>query len=326
MNVAGALAPWFAHHLGVGSVEIGDVKRHAEGWSWQTYTMTVDGRGYAVRREPEDGLLAPYDIAAQYRLHEALCARGEGIPMPALVALELDRGVLGMPFYVMERVEGTVPVQWDAAFATDDARVAIGHQFVDLAAAIHRFDWRAGPLTPRAASADGVAAALIDDLEARYETDVRVETPVLREGLLWCRRNIATSGELALTHGDFRIGNFMVDGGRIVAVFDWELAEISDPVADLAWAGLRLFRGRSPRWSQLLEPDEFLARYRTASGRQVDADVLRFWTVFAHVKAAVPHLRAARVYEDGTFDDLRLACMGHQVLYILRSLAEELGI
>ena len=128
-----------------------------------------------------------------------------------------------------------------------------------------------------------------------------------------------------LCHGDYRIGNFMVDDGRIVAVFDWELAHLGDPVEDLAWAGLRLFRGRSPLVSQLLAPAELRRRYAERTGLVVDDDVLRFWTVLGMIRAAVPHVRAATIFEQGRSGDLRLAAMGHQSVHVLGHLADELG-
>ena len=120
-DVAEALTPWFGERLGVAGVELVDLRRHAEGWSWQTYTMDADWlvpgtgepmrRGYAVRVEPHDGLLAPYDIDGQYRLHRAVLDHAD-VPMADLYWLEHDTSVLGMPFYVMERLHGIVPVQW----------------------------------------------------------------------------------------------------------------------------------------------------------------------------------------------------------------------
>jgi aminoglycoside phosphotransferase (APT) family kinase protein len=117
----------------------------------------------------------------------------------------------------------------------------------------------------------------------------------------------------------------MVAGGRLVAVFDWELAHLGDPVEDIAWAGLRLFRGRSPLVSQLLPPAEVRQRYRERTGLVVDDDVLRFWTVLGMIRAAVPHVRAATIFEHGRADDVRLAAMGHQSLHVLRQLADELA-
>ena len=138
----------------------------------------------------------------------------------------------------------------------------------------------------------------------------------------WLRGNVATSGRVGLVHGDYRIGNFMVRGSEIVAVFDWELAHIGDPVFDLAWAAMPLFRGRTDLASQLLEVDELLDRYTERSGHIVDQDVFRFWLMFGHLRAAVPQLRAARAFEDGA-PDLRLGAMGHQYLYVLRQLVQD---
>ena len=326
-EIGDALVPWFGSRLAADDVSIHDLKRHAEGWSWQTYTMTVtaDGveRGFAVRREPEDGLLAPYDISGQYRLHRAVVDHSD-LPMPQLCWLEMSTDALGMPFYVMERVEGKVPVQWKGddpeIFPTPEVRQAIGEHFVDVLAEIHRIDPAVTGLEA-AASSDEAARRRIEHWAKVYEQSRLVEVPVLRWLIGWLRSNITTSGRVALVHGDYRIGNFMVDGNRINAVFDWELAHIGDPVFDVAWAAMPLFRGRGTQVSQLLDEEFFLARYADASGHVVDPDVFRFWLAFGHLRAAVPQLRAARAFEDGA-PDLRLGAMGHQYLYVLKQFVE----
>jgi aminoglycoside phosphotransferase (APT) family kinase protein len=337
-DISAALGPWLGERLGVDVTDIVDVRRHTEGFSWQTYTFDAcwhehDGtprrRRIAVRREPEDGLLAPYDIVGQFRLHETV-GRTD-VPVPALIGLELDASVLGMPFYAMDAVEGIVPVQWrandPAVFPDDEARRRIGVDFVEQLARIHQIDWsaeRLDELLPGPGTTDP-GTAEIDRWERFLDEATVVEIPLLRAAISWCRRNLATSNRVTLCHGDYRIGNFMVARGRIVAVFDWELAHVGDPVEDLAWAGLRLFRGRSPLVSQLLPLDDVLAVYREHTGLEVDADVLHFWTVLGMVRAAAPHVRAAAAFERGRSSDLRLAAMGHQTLHVLRHLADELG-
>lgn len=329
-DVTAALAPWFAETLGASEIAIRDVTRHAEGWSWQTWTMTVvaDGapQGFAVRREPEDGLLAPYDTAGQFRLHRAVIDHS-AVPMPGLRWLEISPDVLGMPFYVMERVEGRVPVQWQGddpeIFPTDDVRTAIGHHFVDVLADIHTIDPAVTGL-PVFTTSDEGAAAQVEHWAGVYERSALVEVPILRWLVGWLRANIATSGRVTVVHGDYRIGNFMVRDDEIVAVFDWELAHVGDPLFDLAWAAMPLFRGRGTKVSQLLDESEFLTRYADRSGHPIDRDVFRFWLLFGHLRAAVPQLRAAKAFEDGA-PDLRLGAMGHQYLYVLRQLVDELG-
>jgi aminoglycoside phosphotransferase (APT) family kinase protein len=251
--------------------------------------------------------------------------------MAGLHWLEMDPSVLGKPFYVMDKVEGVVPVQWTgkdtSIFPNDDIRHRIGIEFVEVLSKIHSIDYqRAGleflgaPPTP-----DEAAAREIDRWETFYEDALLLEVPLLRETIGWLRHNMAASGRLGLCHGDYRIGNFMLNDHRIVAMFDWELAHISDPVEDIAWSGLPLFRGRSPLFSHLLAQDEFFSHYAALTGLHVDPEVFYFWTVLGHLKAAAVHLQACRAFEEGKAKDLRLAAMGHQTLYILRHLSETLG-
>jgi aminoglycoside phosphotransferase (APT) family kinase protein len=318
-----ALEAWLGEKLGT-RVVLDEWRRHAEGFSWQTYTFLArfegSALGLAVRREPEDGLLAPYDIEGQYRLHAALEALGT-VPVPGLRWLELDPAVIGMPFYVMDRVDGHVPVQWKPddpiAFPDEAARRRVGEEFVDVLAAIHALDWRATGLPgPR----DEVA-----HWERLLDEAVLVEVPLLREAIAWLRAHPASSGRVALVHGDYRIGNFILGAdGRIAAIFDWELAHVGDPVEDVALAAIRLYRGRTGDVSGLLPLDEWLAAYADAAGVPVPAQALRFWTVFGLARAAVTLITASALFASGATRDLRYAALGHQVHYLLRFLLDEL--
>lgn len=338
--VENALRPWFATRLDADDVELSEFRRHAEGFSWQTYTMlarwtdaagTRHQQGYAVRVEPTDGLLAPYDIDGQFALHEAVL-RQPGIPMPKLFWLEKDPSVLGMPFYVMERVAGKVPVQWRAQdpemFPTPQARHRIGLEFVDALAAIHGVELSGAWLAHFDVVHDPQASALaqVEHWAAYFENSALVPIPTIDYAVSWLRRNVAYSPRLALVHGDYRIGNFMIRDGGIVAIFDWELAHVSDPIEDIAYSGLPLFRGRNPMLSHLLMPEEYFAYYEGRTGLRVDPDAFKFWTVLGLVKASASHVRASRAFQDGRGDDMRLAAMGHQVQFVIRHIATALGL
>jgi hypothetical protein len=88
---------------------------------------------------------------------------------------------------------------------------------------------------------------------------------------------------------------------------------------------LPLFRGRTDLYSQLLPRDAYLGLYAELSGFSLEPDVLRFWTVLGLAKAATVHIAAARAFEDGRTNDLRLAALGHQAVHVLRILTRELG-
>ena len=323
------LLAWSQRRLGAtDNASIDDLVRHTEGWSWQTYTFTLrdtdETRGVALRVQPHDGLLAPYDINAQYRLHQSL--ESTLIPVPALLGLEPDSSIFGMPFYAMERIDGRVPVQWkpnDATvFPDETTRRSIGDQFAAILAAIHQvklghFDFLPGAGAPSTAVCTKIQ---LTRWHAMYEQSVITQEPALLYAFRWLDNNVPATKNLGLCHGDYRIGNFIVRDGIIVSILDWELAHIGDTAADLAWAALPLFRGKSPLCSHLLSHDDFFAAYERHGGAPVDRRVFDYWTVFNLVKAAVPHLRATRAFEDGGTQDLRLAAMGHQVVHIYKHL------
>ena len=339
--VGEALSPWFRDRLEAAQVEIENLRRHAEGWSWQTYTLDVSWRpdGMAARGaaatpsgcEPRDGLLAPYDIDGQYRLHRAVLDHSD-VPMADLYWLEHDTSVLGMPFYVMERLEGVVPVQWrgqdPAVFPTDETRRAIGLQFVDIEARIHAIRWDAAELTCRGRLArPGGIRVLLDRPLGRLLRGSSSSTcrsfamPSPGCARTWPAR--ACSRSVTATTA---IRDFLLRDGTINGIFDWELAHVSDPVEDIAWSGLPLFRGRNPMLSHLLAPGEYFARYEERTSLRVDPDVFSFWTMLGLVKAAASHLRGSRAFEEGRIPTCASLPWATRSQYVLRHLAAALGL
>lgn len=334
------LRSWLGERLGDPGLRISELRRHHEGFSWETYTLAatwLDAQtrsersgGFAVRVAPVDGMVAPYDVVGQYRLHEALAR--SGLPVPAALWVERDPSVLGMPFYVLERITGRVPVQWRpddrSILPTEAAWDRFGRRFADVQADIHRLDWRTLGLGFLAAGEDPEASARAQLAHwiDYYEGSRLVEIPILREAIEWLSYNLPSSGPLVLCHGDYRIGNVMERDGNLVAVLDWELAHIGDPLEDLAYTGLPLWRGQDPRISHFLTAPEYFERYEARTGTAVDQDAYRAWTIFGLLKAGACHLRGARAFHDGRTQDLRLAALGHQIQHVVRHLTPLLGL
>jgi aminoglycoside phosphotransferase (APT) family kinase protein len=109
-------------------------------------------------------------------------------------------------------------------------------------------------------------------------------------------------------------------------VLDWEFAHVGDPLQDLAFTELRLFRGRSPLVCRLLPAEEYHALYTERTGIDVDPEILRFWKVVALVRAVAVYVRGCQAFEQRRTDDLRLARMGHRATFLLRELADLLGL
>lgn len=335
------LSAWLAGRLGADAVSIEDFTRHAEGFSWETYTLTASvavagapsrSLGIAIRREPAQGTLERYDAGRDYRVLEAV-REHSAVPIPEVLWLEDDPAILGRRFYAMRRVEGTVPVPWAArdweVFRSPEARGRLGLEFVEILARVHSIDVAQAGLDFLGVpdTSDHAAEEAIATSERMYEQSAFEDVALMRAAFRWLRGNVCTSGRVCLVHGDYRIGNFMLDEhNRINAIFDWELAHVGDPVFDIAYGALRLYRGRSPLFSQLLRQEEFLRHYAALTGLEVRADVFHFWTVLAYVRALAHFFRGCRAFAEGRSDDLRLAAMSHQSLYLMKYLAEELGL
>jgi len=320
-------------------LEILNFRRHTEGWSWETFSFDArwqeDGRelcqGYVLRKEPERaGVVGAYDTFAQFTVLKAL--EDTPVAAPRVFWYELARDVLGAPFFVMEKVEGKIPLPWAEGergpFADAAEQQSIAHQFVQHLAHLHTVDWRAKGLAFLGVPEPGQGAALreIEKWQAQLDRVELTPIPLLRRALLWLREHAPLAPRVSIVHGDYRLGNFIVRDGRLVAILDWELVHLGDPLEDLGWICLRPWRGRSPYMASLIERAELYRLYESLTGIYVPDAHIRFYEVLGNVKLAVVHLIAARVFEDGSNPDVRIATMGHHYVFMLKHLAELLGI
>src|SRR6202012_5506677 len=112
--------------------------------------------------------------------------------------------------------------------------------------------------------------------------------------------------------------------GRITAILDWELVHLGDPIEDLGWAFLPQYRGGTRLVCGLADEQEFLSRYEALSGLKVTPEILKFYIVFSLLKLAFTHMAAARCFEDGLFNDLRMPAMATQISPVFRQIGRAL--
>ncbi|HET8756941.1 MAG TPA: phosphotransferase family protein [Solirubrobacteraceae bacterium] len=305
-----------AQGLGSGPLEAEPV---GEGHSNVTYLVHRDGGSWVLRRPPRPPLPpSAHDVLREARLLTAV--QDADVRTPRVLATCADETVIGAPFYVMERVEGDVmTIDVPAALAGDTRR--IGEELVDALVEIHAVDWRACGL-----EGYGKPTGYLDRQLRRFgglwEHNRTRELPVLDQVTAWLAEHKPESGEATIVHGDYRLGNTMFARGapaRLVAIFDWELATIGDPLADLGYL--------VATWSQADDPedalrglsaatrapgfptrDELVARYEARSGRSM-SDV-RWYMTLALWKSAVflegsYKRRLAGTTEDAFFDRLK---------------------
>jgi len=331
------LSAYFARRLAPGvDARVTALTRMSEGFSQETFradvAYRVGGReetaSYVLRRQPAAGLLEPYDTEPEFRVIAALAA--SAVRAPRVLWYERDPAAFERPFYVMELAPGTVPlpviVDGKPVF-DDDARARLGEDFVANLVALHAVDWRAANLDFLGVPPTGTGAAARE--LARWEGYIAraggPPRPMLTEAVLWLRRALPVTDEITLVHGDYRTGNFLVDGGRIVAILDWEMVHLGDPMEDLGWACMALWRGESPYMCHLLERERLYARYEELSGRRVDRARVHFYEVLATVKMAAIMLTGLHAFREGRTRDLRMALFDHQWAYMRAAIAQARG-
>jgi aminoglycoside phosphotransferase (APT) family kinase protein len=226
-----------------------------------------------------------------------LALRDTDVPVPRVLAMCDDTEVIGAPFYVMEKVEGTVyrSAEELAGLTEREAR-RCSEVLVDVMARIHRVDYETVGLGGFGRP-DGYLERQVRRWGEQWSRSQTRPLPGVDELARRLRAALPESGPPAIVHGDYRLDNTMMardDPGEIVAVLDWEMSTLGDPLADL---GLFLLYWGDPN-AQLvatgpaisgirgfLDRDAVVARYAEQSGRRIEA--LDWYVVFAHYKLAI---------------------------------------
>ena len=341
-DVAARLERFLAARLpDADAVRVFDVEAHTEGFSAETFSFQaefsygarVERSPFVLKREPAAGLLEPYDLEPEFRVLHALS--DDPLPSPRTPWFESDASLLERPFYVMERLAGEVPLPVAGASGDGplvaDERAALAPQVMRALADLHAIDWRACGLGFLGAPPIGTLSGQreVERWAARIAASGIAVEPVLAEALGWLRRNAPASCEVVLLHGDYRIGNWLIERAgaqtRLTGILDWEMVHLGDPVEDLAWCVSHLWRGGTPRAACLASSDDLVALYEEASGRAVDRAALRYFEVLAVVKMAAIMLTGIRAFTDGRTRDLRMAIFDHQLPFLHALLAALRG-
>jgi aminoglycoside phosphotransferase (APT) family kinase protein len=284
----------------------------------------VDDLIVRVRPEPP-GLLEPYDMERQFRVLRAL----ESTPVRAPRArwYEPSGDVLGREFYVMERVAGTV-YERKVVDGLDAHPARVRHmceELVDQLAAIHLVDLAAtglGSLADGSDFLDGELARWSGEA-VRWRRGPLPQLERLHRELV--ERRPDPCPRLTLVHGDPKPGNFAFVDGEVTAVFDWELVDVGDPLADVAW--LEVNWTMATPLSHLpgaLTADELVERWSAAT--DVEPGDRAWYRAFQLYKMSVIMLVGAMLVDAGHSDDLRLAHMGAFVPAFTEPALRELGV
>jgi aminoglycoside phosphotransferase (APT) family kinase protein len=276
------------HGFGRGEIEAEEI---GEGHSNHTFLIRRDGGEWVLRRPPRP----PLPPSAHDVLREATILRAveeTAVRVPRVLATCDDDGVIGMPFYVMEYVHGEVINRELPAGVTPDR---IGAELIDALVEVHAADWRACGLEGFG-KPSGYLARQVRRFTGLWEHNATREIPAVDEVTQWLGEHLPESGPATIVHGDYRLGNVMFTGDRLSAIFDWELATIGDPLADLGYLVTSWAQAGDPettiaslttvtRQPGFPTRDDLVGRYEERSGRSMRD--LRWYMTLALWKSAV---------------------------------------
>jgi aminoglycoside phosphotransferase (APT) family kinase protein len=295
-----------------------DVEHHGQGHSNETLFLTWGERELVMRRPPPgETAESAHDVLREYRVIEALA--GTDVPVPTPVLACSDTSVVGVEFYLMDRLDGDVVRDREPErFAAPEHRRRIGEALADTLAAIHMLDYEAVGLGDLGRP-EGYTERQVERWGRQFEwagettREVRAVPHVEAIGE-WLEANVPGEYEHTVVHGDFKLDNVMLAPGtppRIVAVMDWEMGTLGDPLRDLGW--LLVYWDTEPLVPDLMpgfldrpgypSREALIRRYERASG--IEFVHREFYVVLAlYMLAAVCEMFYARYLNGDSDDDL----------------------
>ncbi|WP_460772803.1 phosphotransferase family protein [Microbacterium sp. GXF7504] len=311
--------------------------RIGDGHSNVTFLLDLGDRRVVLRRGPRPPFPpSTHDMVREARILRAL---GEaGVPVPSVLDVCEDEAVLGVPFYLMAHLDGLVVT--DAMPALLDAptdRERLAYAAVDALAALHAVDVTR-PAIAGIGRPDGYLRRQVDRFAGLWPAVSRRAIPAVDTMAAWLADHLPDSARASVVHGDYRIGNLMYAPSApasVLAVLDWEMATLGDPLADLGYF-VATYAEPGARATPLeLTPvtrlpgfptrDELVARYVERTGADVSA--LDWYRALALFKAAVFCEAIHTRWLDGeTPGDAFGASLAQGVPALLREAADAAGI
>jgi aminoglycoside phosphotransferase (APT) family kinase protein len=286
-----------------GAAPIANLTRLSGGANMESWSFDRAGQGHVLRRAPSDEFMEARGFGHDVEAALVRAAHSAGVLAPEVIGELIAADGLGSG-YVMKRVEAEVnPAKILAApppsLINDIAREL---------ALIHAIKPSGAIAIPHMDTAEALA-----DLKARFMT-YGGDRPIIALAIKWCEDHLPQPAEPHLVHGDFRMGNLMVDQNGLAAVLDWELAHWGDMHEDIAYGCMAVWR-----FGQIDKPafgisdlERYFAAYETASGSKIDRARFRFWLVYRTLWWALGCLQMAEIWRSGVDRSLERPVIGRR--------------
>ena len=257
-----------------------EVTQFQGGMSNPTFMLT-DGNGkrYVLRKKPPGKLLpSAHAVDREFKVISALNATD--VPVAKAYALCEDDAVIGQAFYIMEFLEGRVFRDVALPDLPPDERRAIYEAMNDALAKLHSVDFAAIGLSDYG-RVGGYISRQVRRWSQQYEASKTDEIPEMDKLTAWLNDNMPADSLTTIVHGDFRLENLIYHPTepRVLAVVDWELGTLGNPLSDLAYNCLT-YHYADPRWGDIIDLDyeatgipseeDYVAQYCARTGREID--------------------------------------------------------
>jgi aminoglycoside phosphotransferase (APT) family kinase protein len=234
-----ALARWLTTRL-EGFAPPLVVRQFEGGQSNPTFLLETDGgssgaRSFVLRKKPPGKLLpTAHQVEREHRILAAL--QGTPVPVPPVRLLCEDESIIGTPFYVMDYVAGRIFRDPTLPDCSPDERRALYMELVRVLAELHKVDWLSAGLDGFGKPA-GYIARQVERWTRQYEAAKTEDIPSMDRLREWLPQQLPPEQTATITHGDYRLDNLIFHRSepRVLAVLDWELATLGDPLADVAY-------------------------------------------------------------------------------------------
>lgn len=290
----------------LGDVVVEDLQRLTGGASRTTWAFTATNPGLRrtliLRTGARDDIHASMELEAKVQQRAAAA----GAPVPHILTADNSPAAVGDPYLICDAIAGETIVRKIFRGLDDSKRAQLLEQCAAALAAIHRAD------------PDGIGLTAPDELAGwRHRLDEIGDTTATFE---WTFRRLVDEkpdpSPMRLIHGDFRMGNLIVDESGLAAVLDWELTHVGEVYEDLAWFCIRAWRFGAPE-SQgaggLGSVETFLQAYENASGTVLDRKAFRWWLTVATLRWGVICRHQAQRHLSGEMPSVELAAIGRRV-------------
>jgi len=270
--------------------------------TWAFDAVSDQRRALILRTGPPDDVHAGMELEAAVQQRAAAA----GAPVPHILAADNSPAALGNPYLICDAIAGETIVRKIYRGLDDARRARLLEQCAQALAAIHRAD------------PAGIGLTESDQLiEWRDRLDEMGDTTATFEwAFRWLDRHRPPPSPQVLVHGDFRMGNVIVDESGLAAVLDWELVHTGEVYEDLAWFCIRAWRfGAAEHLGAggLGSVESFLSAYEAAAGVALDRDVFRWWLTVATLRWGVICRFQAERHLSGQTPSVELAAIGRRV-------------